>query len=113
VRRENDRLLFADLLDDLANLDDLVRIEATGGLVENQHLGLVQDGLRESDALLESLRQLANQKAKPVAEAALLNHLAFRRRVRFDPDGSLRTSAMKLRYSRTVMSRYSGVPSGR
>ena len=34
-----------------------MRVEAVGGLVEDQHLGVVHDGLREADAALEALGQ--------------------------------------------------------
>ena len=35
----------------------LQRIEAVGGLVEDQHLRVVHDGLRQADAALEAFRE--------------------------------------------------------
>ena len=68
--REDDRLLPADLLDERPDLDDLVRVEAARRLVEDEDVGIVQHRLREADALPEALRQLADQLAGDVAEAA-------------------------------------------
>ena len=42
-------------LDQLADLVLLVGIEAVGRLVHDQHLGVVQDRLRQADAALEAL----------------------------------------------------------
>ncbi len=42
-----------------ARLDDLLRVEAGGRLVEDQHLGVVDERLGQADALLVALRQLA------------------------------------------------------
>ena len=47
----------------LADFANLVRIEAGGRLVEDQHVGLVQQHLGHADALAEALRQLADRLA--------------------------------------------------
>src|SRR5690606_39364111 len=47
VRRKDDRFLATDLLDELANLDDLIRIESGGGLIQNQDGWIVDHGLGE------------------------------------------------------------------
>ena len=39
------------------------RVEADGRLVEDQHLGLVDERLREPDALAKALREVAEQAA--------------------------------------------------
>ena len=57
VRGDDDGLLARDLADERADLVLLQRIEAVGGLVEDQHLRVVDDGLREADAALEALGQ--------------------------------------------------------
>jgi hypothetical protein len=45
MRGEQDGVGFAQLLDQLAHLPDLPGIQADGGLVEDQDVGVVQDGL--------------------------------------------------------------------
>ena len=57
VRGDDDGLLARDLADERADFVFLQRIETVGGLVEDQHLGIVHDGLGEADAPLESLGQ--------------------------------------------------------
>ena len=44
-------------LDQLAHLVLLVGVEAVGGFVENQHLGVMQNRLGQADAALEAFRQ--------------------------------------------------------
>ncbi len=55
VRGDDDGLLLRDLADERAHLVLLQRVEAIGGLVEDQHLGVVHDGLGQADAPLEAL----------------------------------------------------------
>ena len=57
------------LLDELPRLDDLLGIEAGGRLVEDEHLGIVQDGLRESDALPIAFRELSAVAVRHVVDA--------------------------------------------
>ncbi len=57
VRGNDDGLLARDLADERADFVLLQRIEAVGGLVEDQHLRVVHDGLGEADAALEALGQ--------------------------------------------------------
>ena len=57
VRGDHDGLLARDLGDQRAHLVFLQRVEAVGGLVQDQHLRVVHDGLREADAALEAFRQ--------------------------------------------------------
>src|SRR6185312_15491991 len=74
VGGEDDRLLLPDRLDDGADLGDLVGVEARGRLVEDKHLELVHDRLRQAHALAKALGQLAYERAQTVADAALLDH---------------------------------------
>src|SRR5438094_2486274 len=60
VRREHDRVLAGQRLDELAHLDDLRGIEPDGGLVEDEHLGVAEQRLRKSDALLLSFGEVAD-----------------------------------------------------
>ena len=57
----------------VAGLDDLLGIEAGGGLVEDQHVGIVDDGLREADALPVAFRKLADQLVADIADGAALH----------------------------------------
>ena len=59
VRAEDDRVIAGELLDQLARFDDLLRVEAGGRLVEDQHVGVVDERLGEADALLVAFRELA------------------------------------------------------
>ena len=52
VRGKNDRVIARKTFDQMADFDDLFRIEADGGLVENNHIGIVYQRLRQADALL-------------------------------------------------------------
>src|SRR5262249_47847603 len=57
VRGEEDRLpLGFQPLDDHADLHATHRVEAAAGLVENKQVGIVDQRLREPDALLHALR---------------------------------------------------------
>src|ERR1700731_5363063 len=56
----------------LADFDHLPRIESYRRLIENQHFGIAQDCLRDSDALPIALRQFADQLAPHILEAARL-----------------------------------------
>ena len=76
-----------EALDQLAGLDDLLGVEAGGRLVEDQHVGVVQDGLGEADALAVALGELADELPAHVADAGLADRLvdagrALRRRRR-------------------------------
>jgi hypothetical protein len=59
VRAEHDGVIARQAANEVACLDDLLRIEARGWLVQNQHIGIVNERLREADALLEAFRELA------------------------------------------------------
>ena len=70
VRGDDDGLLARDLADQRADFVFLQRIETVGGLVEDQHLGVVHDGLREADAPLEALGQRFDGLLRAPARAA-------------------------------------------
>ena len=77
--------------DQRAHLDDLLRVEPVGGLVEDEHARLIEEGLSDGDALAESLRQLADGLIADGAEIELLTHArdGGTRRVALEPfDGS-------------------------
>jgi len=45
-------VLLAKLADQVADLDDLQRVKAHGGLIQNDDLGIAQQRLSDADALL-------------------------------------------------------------
>src|SRR5204863_6284045 len=64
-----------EALDELAGLDDLLGVEARGGLVEDEHVGVGEDGLGEADALAVALGEPADDLAANVADPSLLDGL--------------------------------------
>ena len=54
-RKENGFALVFQALDDFADLHASQRVEAAGRFVENQQVGIIDQRLREADALLHSL----------------------------------------------------------
>jgi len=59
VRGEDNRLLGSHLLDEIPNLVFLVRIKPIRRLVEHEHRRVVQESLRETDALFETLGRVS------------------------------------------------------
>ena len=57
VGRDDDRLVRRHRRDQRAHLVLLVRVEPVGRLVQDQHLGIVQQRLSQADAALEALGQ--------------------------------------------------------
>ena len=55
VRGENDRVAFAEALDQVADLDNLLRVKADGRLVQNEDGRVAEQRLRDADALLVAL----------------------------------------------------------
>ena len=70
VRAEDDRVVAGEAPDQLARLDDLLRVEAGGRLVEDQHVGVVNQRLGEADALPVALRELARSGGPPCRRRA-------------------------------------------
>ena len=67
---KQDRFVLAELADRLADLVDLVRVQAGGGLVEDQHVGLVQEHLGHAHPLAIAARELADRLADHAAQRA-------------------------------------------
>ncbi len=63
----------AQLADEIAEGRDLQRIEAMGGLVEEEDGRIVEERRREADALAEALRALADALVHDVRQAAALD----------------------------------------
>ena len=64
------------LLDERADLDDLQRVQAHGGFVQNDDLRVAQQGLGDADALLISLGQRGDALVAHGRHARLLQDLA-------------------------------------
>ncbi len=58
---ENDGMVAGQALDQVAGFVDLFGIEARRGFVKNQHVGVVDDGLRQTDPLAIAFRELAQK----------------------------------------------------
>ena len=61
VGAENDGVVAGEVLQQLADFDDLLGVEAGSGLIEDQHIGVVDDGLRQADALAVAFGKLADE----------------------------------------------------
>ena len=70
MRREKDRVFFAQFADQGAHRTNLGRIEPGGRLVEDQYRGIGQQGVGEADALAVTFRQSADDLPANVAEPA-------------------------------------------
>ena len=73
VGREHDRLVLAQLADQVPHLVLLVRVEAVGGLVQDQHLGIVDQRLREAGAVLVALGQRVDRLVQHRRQEAALD----------------------------------------
>lgn len=74
MTRHHDRAVEATrhLLDELAYLVDAAGIQAIGGLVEQQQLGLAHEGARDAKALLHAQREVTDKL--PLGRAAVEAH---------------------------------------
>src|SRR6266404_5801182 len=75
VRAEDDGVVAGEALDELASIVDLLGVEAGGGLVENEHVGIMDDGLREADALTIALGEFAEQLVLNIDNGAALANI--------------------------------------
>jgi hypothetical protein len=73
VGGKHDRLALAELADQVAHLVLLVRVEAVGRLVEDQHLGLVHQRLREAGAVAVALGERVDRLVQHRGEEAALD----------------------------------------
>ena len=71
VRRDQDGLRLAEIADQLPHAADLVGVEPAGGLVHDQHLGVVQQGLRHRNPLAIPFRELADRFVRNRLERTL------------------------------------------
>src|SRR5262249_33526307 len=73
VRRENDRVLTCKTLDQLAHLDDLLRIETHGWFIKNNDVRIVNDRLGDPDALLVAGRQSLDELCASILQICHLH----------------------------------------
>jgi hypothetical protein len=64
---EDDGVVAGEAADQLAGFDDLLGVETGSGLVENQDLGVVDNRLRQADALAVAFGELADQLSADIA----------------------------------------------
>ena len=103
VGREDDRLVLAHALDEVAHLVLLVGIEAVGRLVHDQHVRIVDQRLREAGAVLVALGERVDALVEHVLEEAQLDRAVDRLLARVAPQPA-QLRAQKLRKPCTVMS---------
>ena len=75
MRRKHDSAFACEAANQLADLMDLTGVEADGRFVEHQHGGIVNQRLRQSDALTITLRKLTANPVGHVGESADLEHV--------------------------------------
>jgi len=69
------RALFAQFGDEAAHFDPLRGVQAQGGLVQNEDLGVMQDGLGQTYPLAHALGQGADETLGTVQELHPFQHL--------------------------------------
>jgi hypothetical protein len=73
---EQDRLPVAiELAEDLPQREPALRVEARGGLVQEQHRGTVEDRARHHQTLSHPSRERVHRRAGPLRELELLEQL--------------------------------------
>ena len=75
VRGENDGVVSGEALDQVADFDDLLGIEADGGLVEDDDVGIVDQSLRDAYALLVAARETLDQLVALVFQVGLFDRV--------------------------------------
>ena len=75
VGGKNNGVVAGQAFDQLAGFEDLVRIEAGGGLVQHQDVGIVQNRLSQADALAVAFGELADFLLADIGDGALLHDL--------------------------------------
>ena len=74
VGAEDDGVVAGEAADEVAGLDDLLRVEAGRRLVEDQHFRVVDERLRQADPLPVALRELAAVAVGHVVDVGALHH---------------------------------------
>ena len=74
VGAEDNGVVPPEISDHIADLDNLARVEARGGLVQDENGGIADERLGESNPLAESLREMADDPRGDALEAAAADH---------------------------------------
>ena len=82
VGRKNDRMAFAEHLDQIADLNDLHGVKADGRLVKDQYFGIADQSLRHTDSLPVTFGKVFDQTILHMVDldpaADLVDMLLFR-----------------------------------
>ena len=73
VRAQDDCVRARELLDELPRFDDLFRIQARCRLVQDQHIGVVNERLRQTDSLAVAFGQLRAQAVAHVGHSCAVH----------------------------------------
>src|SRR5690349_4174954 len=71
---EDDCMVMPQVFNSLANVNDLTWIESYSGLIENEHRRIIEECLRQADALAIAFREIANETALHVLHTAEFHH---------------------------------------
>ena len=78
VGRDDDRLVRGHVPDERPDLELLVGVQPVGRLVEDEHVRVVQQGLRQADATLEALRERLDRLVQDGGDVRALDDLPDR-----------------------------------
>ena len=81
MRRKQNRGLGRKALDQVSDFNNLRRVEAHSGLIQNQQPRPVQDGLRQPHALPKALAKLRNWLRQALCQSSGMNCLRKQRRL--------------------------------
>ena len=71
---EDDGILLGQLADEGTQLQNLLGVQAHGGLIQNEHLGEAQQRLGQAYTLAVALGQVANEAAQHLVHPGHLGH---------------------------------------
>jgi len=103
VGAQDDGVIAGETLDEIASLVDLLGVQSGGGFIQNQHIRIVNNGLRQTNALPVSLRKFAQQLLSYVGDGAAFANVV-------NPPGKVGAAESfslptKLKYSSACISR--------
>ncbi len=71
-------MIFRNFSDQMTNFQNLVRVQPVGGFIEDNKLGMMDDGLCNAQSLLVSSRKVADEATAEMRNAAFFLHLFYR-----------------------------------
>ena len=75
VGGNEDGVVLAEALDEATDGANLIWVESVGGLVEDEELGVVNEGIGDSDALAKAFREGVDHLAADLLEAAFVEDI--------------------------------------